>query len=344
MKRPSENLVGLTLNDRWTVQSQLRSAGGTGGRFSTSYVATDGRGTQVFVKALDLSSALESDDPTPHLQRMTEAYNFERDLVRKCGEHNLRRIVQVLGDGTVRDFDVPVPYLVFEHADRGDVRSFLSTMSQLDIAFALRSLHHIAVGLRQLHSIGVAHQDLKPSNIVVFNDKGSKITDLGRSSTKERLAQHDALVPAGDPTYCPPEQMYGYASSNWDRRRTATDLYQLGSMVLFMFARVSATQALIAKLDLAHHPNMWSGEVEEVMPYLLAAFDDVLGEVHSSFPKPVADDLTNAVRYLCNPDLSQRGHPTDKIGRGSNYNLERFISLFDRLGYQAERRLLAFAP
>ncbi len=344
MTRPADDLVGRLLGERWTVQTRLGSPGGTGGRFSTSYLATDYNGSEVFVKALDFSSALESDDPATELQRLTEAYIFERDLLKKCGEHKLRRIVRILDDGTVRGLSVPVPFLVFEHADKGDLRDFLATMQELDIAFALRSLHHTAVGLRQLHSIGVAHQDLKPSNIVVFDRDGSKITDLGRSSTKERTAQHDALVIAGDRTYCPPEQMYGYASASWDRRRTATDLYQLGSMLLFMFTGVSATQALLARLDLVHHPNMWAGDAEDVLPYLLAAFDGVIHEAYSSFPSSIADDLANAVRYLCHPDLSHRGHPADKAGQGSNYNLERFISLFDRLAYQAEHRLLAFAP
>lgn len=341
--RPADDLVDRVVDGRWAVKSRLSPAGGTGGNFSTSYLATDQEGNEVFVKALDFSSALASDDPTTSLQRLTEAYNFERDLLRDCGERKLRRIVQILDDGIIRDFSVPVPYLVFEHADRGDVRSVLSTMDELDVAFAFRSLHNTAVGLRQLHSIGVAHQDVKPSNVVVFEEAGSKITDLGRSSTKERAAQHDTYVVAGDPTYCPPEQMYGYASPNWDRRRTATDLYQLGSMVLFMFTSISMTQALLAKLDLVHHPYVWTGDADAVLPYLLAAFDEVLHEAHPCFPPAVADDLVNAVRYLCHPDLSQRGHPSDKPGRGSNYNLERFISLFDRLAYRAEHRLLAFA-
>ena len=54
-----------------------------------------------------------------------------------------------------------VQYIVFELAD-GDVRSVISAADDLDVAWAIRSLHHMAVGLAQLHRTGIAHQDVKP--------------------------------------------------------------------------------------------------------------------------------------------------------------------------------------
>lgn len=340
---PAEELVGRRLGDRWTVQSRFRAGpGATGGNFSVNYLAEDDSGRQVFVKALDFSAAFQSEDSTRVLQRMTEAFNFERDLLRQCGERRLRRIIRILADGTVEGTTPPVPYLVFEHADQGDVRSFLASMQQVDVAFVFRSLHHVAVGLKQLHSIGVAHQDLKPSNVVVFETDGSKIADLGRSSTKDREALHDHLTVAGDRTYCPPEQMYGYASLNWDRRRQATDLYHLGSMLHFMFTGLSTTTALVSKLDPAHGPHGWDGPHQDALPYLLAAFDEILSDFRAVLPNDVEDEVCRLLRYLCHPDLDTRGHPTDRAGIGSNYNLERFVSAFNRLAYRAERGLVAW--
>jgi serine/threonine protein kinase len=248
LPRPAAELTGRRVDDTWTVGALLRTPDGTGGNFSVSYVAEDDDGCQVFVKALDFSRAFDTDDPTTLMQGMTEAYNYERDLLIRCGERNLDRVIRVLAHGTVNGTNPPVPYLVFEHADRGDIRTVLAAMEEFDLAFALRALHHTAVGLRQLHSIEVAHQDLKPSNVVVFGKQGSKLADLGRSSTRERRARHDGLVIAGDPVYSPPEQSYRYASLDWNRRRTATDLYHLGSMVMFLMTGAPMTAALMGKL------------------------------------------------------------------------------------------------
>lgn len=347
---PAESLVGLRLNDRWNVESKVRSdTHATGGHFSTSYLAEDDQGNRVFVKALDFSGALHDHDPAAALNRLTEAFVFERDLVRKCGDRGLGRIVRALDDGRVHEpgWPVPVQYLVFERADEGDVRSFVASMHQLDLAFALRALHHVAVGLSQLHSIDVAHQDLKPSNVLVFDDrsaekakKSSKIGDLGRSSTKERRAAWDALTVAGDRNYCPPEQMYGYASLSWDRHRRATDLYHLGSLIMFFFTGASTTQSLVTHLDTAHLPYAWEGPYEQVLPYVAAAFDATVDTLRDALPASVVDDLTPLFIYLCHPDLDERGHPRNRAGVGSQYELRRFVSAFNQLAYRAERDLL----
>lgn len=343
---PAKLLVGRVLNGHWTVQSLVGSSpGGTGGSFSVSYIATDSQGQTVFIKAIDFSAALNADDFPRTIQQMTEAYNYERDLLRRCGDRRLNRIVRVLDDGKVEDqaWPIPVHFLVFEHAEKGDVRTIVSSMEQLDMAFVFRSLHHVSVGLQQLHSIDVVHQDLKPSNVVVFDAVGSKLADLGRSSTKEREAQWDRLVTAGDRSYCPPEQMYGYAAASWDRRRRATDLYHLGSMLLFMFTGVSATQALIAKLEANHLPFSWNGTHEDVMPYLVEAFDRVLADLGAVAPPEVASEVCKLMRYLSHPDLNLRGHPADRAASGSNYQLKRFVSAFNRLAYRAEHGLFAQA-
>ena len=109
---------------------------------------------------------------------MTEAYNFERDLLDKCHSHRLSRIVRVLDAGTLPstagDPASVVQYLIFELAD-GDIRSFIQIANDLDVAWALRMMHHVTAALRQLHSAGIAHQDVKPSNILIFQRRRSKL-------------------------------------------------------------------------------------------------------------------------------------------------------------------------
>lgn len=60
----------------------------------------------------------------------------------------------------------------------------------MDIAL----MHQITAALRQLHGSGIAHQDIKPSNILFFQDDHTKLADLGRASDRHGGSPHDELV------------------------------------------------------------------------------------------------------------------------------------------------------
>ena len=65
-------------------------------------------------------------------------------------------------------------YIVFELAS-GDIRAEIERLPNFDLAWCLRSLHNATVGVQQLHSKDIAHQDIKPSNVLVFGMDGSKL-------------------------------------------------------------------------------------------------------------------------------------------------------------------------
>src|SRR5438045_2475021 len=175
---PAALMTGLTLPEGWTVVSAIpRAPGATGGNFSVGYLVRNAAGEEAFMKALDYSRALQSADPARVLQAMTEAYNFERDVLKKCRDKKMSRVVTAIADGSIQ---VPTPngpqvvqYIIFEKADC-DCRNFINTSNFFDVAWALRSLHHIATGLRQMHINDMANQDLKPSNVLVFRQNSSK--------------------------------------------------------------------------------------------------------------------------------------------------------------------------
>ena len=119
-----------------------------------------------------------------------------------AGTRRLDRVVGAISDGT---YDVPnagplarVQYIIFEQAD-GNARTNADASSKFDVAWSLRPPHHVATGLWQLHSQGIAHQDLKPSNILTFGKRSSKVADLGRASAKGTTAPHNSYPVAGDP-------------------------------------------------------------------------------------------------------------------------------------------------
>lgn len=343
--RPAAALTGLVLGGRWRVAGRyVPGDEATGGYFSVGYLAEelgpDGQptGEVAFVKAMDYArwrnlSPLPLSDA---LQLLSSAFIFERDIVRECTDRKMTNVVRGVDHGSV---DVPgfeplssVDYLVFEVAD-GDVRKHLDSVRIFDEAWALRLLHNVANGLRQLHQAGLAHQDLKPSNVLVFQDC-SKIGDLGRAYRPGAVAAHIGACVPGDFAYAPPEFLYGHFDPDSPIRCRAADAYHLGSMVMFMFARVGATPALASAIEPQLWYPTWGGTFDQVLPHLRDAFDRVLQRFSAEVPEHLRKDLLPLVRELCDPDPATRGNP--KAAPPQRYSMERYVSVLDRLARSAE--------
>lgn len=339
----AEQLLGQQLSDGWYVISPAAdSKHGTGGNFSVGYIV-EKDGKRAFLKALDFSRALRADDPSRALQALTESFNFERDVLNKCKQ--MDRVVTAIADGSYKVSDKAdgvVQYLIFELA-KGDARSQFDLSKRFDLTWALRALHHVATGLWQLHRKDIAHQDVKPSNVLIFDGTISKVADLGRAAHKGVIPPHEALVVPGDPTYAPPELLYGFIDPDWNKRRIACDLFLLGSMVVFFFAGAGITAQLLPHLHEAHTWKQWKGSYHDVLPYVRTAFEQVLSDFHSTLAADfqnqiLTDKLVGIVKQLSDPDPSLRGHPKNLMGSGDQYSLERFVAEFDLLATRAELR------
>ena len=339
MKTPAQQLLGMTLDGGWKVIQDLpRHPTGTGGNFSHGYIVENGR-TRAFLKALDYSSALRARDPAPLLRAMTEAYIFERQVLQRCRDKRLDRVVVALDDGTVRVAGEPVQYLILELAET-DARA-LARVRTLDLALTLRSLHHVATGIAQLHRETIAHQDVKPSNVLAF-DGGtlSKLGDLGRAAYEGHSPPHDACTIRGDPAYAPPELLYGHIDPDWKRRHFGCDAYLLGSMVVFFFTGVGSTALLGKELNPAHLWTRWHDTFSAVLPYVRDAFGRVVDFVKGRIPKEVRPNIVTSIRELCEPDPALRGHPLNRLGHRDQFSMERYVTLFDLLARRAELGLL----
>jgi serine/threonine-protein kinase len=84
---------------------------------------------------------------------------------------------------------------------------------------ALEIVRQVGAGLAYAHGIRVMHRDVKPENILIFDDGRAAITDFGASRVAAKKTR--TYTDAGTLGYMAPEQAYG-------RARLASDVFSLG--------------------------------------------------------------------------------------------------------------------
>ena len=328
----------------WEVVRQIprNRPAATGGYFSVGYIVVDAHGREHFMKALDFSSAFRSPNLTQVLQVMTTSYNFERDLLTQCRNERLDRVVFAVDHGQIlldpTNFSSNVPFIVFELA-RGDMRQVLQFAQNFDAAWAFRTLHHVTTGLVQLHRRQIAHQDLKPSNVMVYGEReGSRIGDLGRAAQKGQAPPHEQFPVAGDKAYAPLEQLYGAIPTEWVARRFGCDAYHLGSLIATFFTGISMTSLVMHHLAPTQQWHVWQDTYEAALPFVRVAFNSSIDAISAQIPDLYRTEVTTIVRELCDPDPSRRGHHRARAQRhGNPFALDRYVAIFDRLARTAER-------
>jgi eukaryotic-like serine/threonine-protein kinase len=329
----ADQLAGVELEDGWKVVKQLARDSSSGGTFSVPYLVVDEHGKEHFLKAFDFSEAFEpGKDVIKVLGNLTALYEHERDILDYFKTLRLSRVVTAIKHGYVRISGMSVPegtvyYLVFELADR-DVRRQVDVEKRLDCIWSLRVLNDVTLGMWQAHRHAVAHQDLKPSNVLLYPDAVSRVADFGRASRKGTHVWVNSMNIPGDHSYAPPELLYSRLDPDFTIRRIGADMYLLGNLALFMFSGVNLTPAILLKLDPQFRPGAWVGTYDQVLPHIQRAFNDTLAALAPEIDSIVRDEAISIIRELCNPELAKRGHPRG-IGRSDQYSLERYKSRFD---------------
>lgn len=350
---PIYELEGTQLKDGWVVGKQFQPRpDGTGGAFSVSYRAKNGE-IEGFLKAFDFRLGSDVVDKARALQHMSNMYVFERDLLDLCRDRRIRKVVTSVSYGEITADRAPLGvifYIIFELAD-GDSRAQQSMAQHRDYEWCYRALHHMAIALQGLHGNEVYHQDVKPSNVLVFNNGlENKLSDFGRSHANTLNSPIASLYTPGDLKYSPPEQLYKYCPAEDREKRVCGDLYLLGSMIFFFFTGNMLTPVMLSRMAEEHRPLNrrtgvgWTGDSAQVLPYLQAAYGEAVAmleeclraEVPERLQQKLIPDTLAVFKMLTDPVPGKRGHKVNRARKNEDsLALNRFVSVFDRLALTA---------
>ncbi|WP_372793717.1 protein kinase [Lutibacter sp.] len=130
---------------------------------------------------------------------------------------------------TAKHYDIHEgsPYLVMPYCLKGSLQNELSKKEKFHEEAILKVLKDVSQGLHYLHNEGILHQDIKPDNVLIYNDGRYMLTDFGistrmRSTLKKATSTNSAMTLA----YAPPERY----SANPENTKEG-DVFSLGVML-----------------------------------------------------------------------------------------------------------------
>ena len=113
-------------------------------------------------------------------------------------------------------------FLVMEFVDGEPLSSILERDRTISEARVVRILDQTAQGLAAAHAAHVMHRDIKPGNLLIFDDDKVKITDFGVSRGMDQTTLTATGMVMGTAQYLAPELALGKAAT------PASDIYALG--------------------------------------------------------------------------------------------------------------------
>lgn len=262
------------------------------GAASTIYLVQDPKTRQIWaLKHVEKKTAKD--------QRFLDQSETEAEVASKLDHPNIRRVEKVIKNRSL--LNVKELFLVMEYVDGISIEKRPPT----SLDETLEIFRHVARALAHMHSRGYVHADMKPNNIVITEDGGVKIIDLGQScpvgTIKERIQ--------GTPDYIAPEQVHLRPIM------PQTDVYNLGASMYWVLTGKHIPTAI---------PRGDS---------LVGALDDALIER----PRPIKELRPLLPEPLC--DLVMQSVEVDPANRPSNMDMvaDRLDLLYAKIN--AEKRL-----
>jgi tRNA A-37 threonylcarbamoyl transferase component Bud32 len=211
-----KGLIGVTLNGRYLVQSELKRGG-----MGVLYLARDQQlhSRPVVVKVL-LDDAFQS-------EYVVQKFRQEVEALSRIDHPG---IVGIIDAGELPNGR---PFIIMQYVEGVTLRSVMSPQG-MNLERVADLIKQIGRALAFAHNRGIFHRDLKPDNIMLQNlghgEEQVKIIDFGIAKVKNSvIAPSTSLnLSPGTVAYMAPEQLNGRPIT------AATDIFALGAIAYEM--------------------------------------------------------------------------------------------------------------
>lgn len=227
-------------------------------------------------------------------------------LLEVCSHKNIVCLFEAFGtadeDHTVNLVLSPwAPYRLFDFVSKNDANRrqrcpWLVPGCPASDRCVFRIMYEISDAIRYLHEKGIKHKDLKPDNILLYNEWGADtvtplITDVGVSK-----------VPISGMKTNPDQTMYSYRAPEQDRRDLSTlhsDIWQLGCCLAELLA--AARGGTAGWMCLFHSWNNDREDCSCVIAKERGPFMDALGSIclPGSEAQEIAHRVVTGMMDLC---------------------------------------------
>jgi len=307
--------IGAMLDGRYEVKKRI----GVGG-MADVYKAYDvEEGMDVAVKVLR-NEFINNDE---FLQR----FKNESKAVSMLSHPN---IVKVLDVG----FNEDVRYIVMEYIDGITLKDYIDQQGCVDWKETVHLLIQILRGLQHAHDRGIIHRDIKPQNIMMFEDGTIKVMDFGIAKFTYELGITATAQTIGSVHYISPEQASGKITD------CKSDIYSVGILMYEMVTGKKpfdtdnpVTVAIMQMNDTAEKPRSINPDIPEgIEEIILKAIEKQPADRYQSAKEMIRD----LEMFKNSPDMvfgyykkEEDQEKFDEYGDDEQISGEKYKSIYD---------------
>ncbi len=303
---------------------------------SCCYEAVGPSGEKYFVKAYDFRHE-ERSGKLEDLVAAGRQFISEKDIHSKAS--TLRRSTHLVSHGTINIGSETAHYLVSEWVDVCLKRRRPAGRGHATAEQRFIDLRQVCSSLIQLHRSGIAHQDVKPSNVMVDPVGVLKMTDYGVSTCSDLAPPpSDSEMVPGDVNFAPFESLYAQRTGSWRRQRLGGDMFMLGNLCFYSFSGLPIAQVALSMLPPELQPASATVDYSDIVPHIIKSMSELVESVleGAGLQDEIRDEVVRLVLELCHPDPRFRGDARDRA-RNATYELQRYESAFERLRLKSRR-------